>query len=165
MDKLGSAVREYLFGPPRSDWPDRAACGPRPAQRALARHLSSNRRELPCHRRAGRLAQYFAPDRNAAVAGLGAQRDGRSRTTRPDLCAAYLGREAADRNRLAVLRRRPDAGRRSHRTRTAIDPEPAYFRRQGAVGRGSPRRGPDPAVGPDPGGGGGADREIQFTAK
>ncbi len=40
------------------------------------------------------------------VAGLGAQRHGGSRAARADLCAAYLGRPAADRARPALLRRR-----------------------------------------------------------
>ena len=105
-------------GPPRSDWPDRAACRARPAQRALARHFSSNRRELSRDRRTRRLAQYFAPDRDAAVAGFGPQRDVGPRSARPDLCAAYLGRPPADRTRPALLRRRPDAGRRPHRSRS-----------------------------------------------
>src|SRR5664279_3238952 len=80
------------FGPPRTDWPDRAACGPGPTQRAFAGYFSSNRRELSGDRRTGRLAQHLAPDRDAAVAGLGAQRDVGSRGARPDLRAAYLGR-------------------------------------------------------------------------
>ena len=147
------------------DRSDRAECRACPAQRALARHFSSNRRELSRDRRAGRLAQHLAPDRGAAVAGLGAQRDVRSRAARPDLCAAYLGGPAADRTRPALLRRCPDAGRRSHRSGAAIDPEPARLRRPGAIGRSRPWRGPDAAVGPDAGGGGGADREIQFAAE
>ena len=88
-----------------------------------------------------------------------------SRAARPDLRAAYLGGPAADRTRLAVLRRRPDAGRRSHRSGAAVDPDPACLRRPGAIGRGRARRGADAAVRPDPGGRGGADREIQFAAE
>ena len=152
-------------GPPRSDRPDRAACRACPAQRAFAGYISPDRRELSGDRRTGRLAQHLAPDRGAAVAGLGAQRDGRSRAARPDLCAAYLGRAAADRIRAALLCRCPDAGRRSHRSRTAIDPDPACFRRQGAIGRGRARRGADPAVRPYPGGRRGVDRQIQFAAE
>src|SRR5260370_10443469 len=98
MARLGE-LREYFCGPARSDWPDCAACGARPAQRALARHISSNRRELSRDRRARRFAQYFAPDRGAAVAGLGAQRDVGSRATWPDLRAAYGVRLAAHRTR------------------------------------------------------------------
>ena len=84
---------------------------------------------------------------------------------RPDLRAAYLGRPAADRTRPAVFRRCPDAGRRPHRAGAAVDPEPARLRRQGAIGRGGARRGPDPAVRPDPGRRRGADRQIQFAAE
>src|SRR4030081_1441115 len=84
-------------GPPRSDWPHSAECGARPAQRALAGHISSNRRELSGDRRTRRFAQHFAPDRGAVVTGLGAQRNVGSGTARPDLRAAYLGRPAADR--------------------------------------------------------------------
>ena len=83
----------------------------------------------------------------------------------PGLRAAYLGRPAADRTGPAILRRRPDAGRRSHRAGTAIDPDPACLRRPGAIGRGGARRSVDPAVGPDPRGGGGPDRQIQFAAQ
>ncbi len=43
----------------------------------------------------------------------------------------------------------------------AVDPEPARVRRPGAIGRGRAWRSPDAAVRPDPGGGGGADRQIQ----
>ena len=157
--------QEVPFGPPRTDRPDRAACRARPAQRAFARDFSSNCRELSRHRRAGRLAQHFAPDRGAAVAGVGAQRDVRSRAARPDLRAAYLGRTAADRTRPAVFRRCPDAGRRSHRTGTAVDPDPACLRRQGAIGRGGAWRSADAAVRPHPGRGRGADGEIQFAAE
>src|SRR6202022_4899858 len=102
--------------------------------------ISSNRRELPGDRRTGRLAQPFAPDRGAAVAGLGAQRDGPSRAAWADLRAAYLGRPAADRTGFAVFRRRPDAGRRSHRIGAAVEPEPAGVRRPSAGGRGPPWR-------------------------
>src|SRR5471030_3008149 len=93
MDRLGRGVP---FGPPRSDWPDRAERRACPAQPAFTRYFSSNRRELSRNRRTGRLAQHFAPDRDAAVAGLGAQCDVGPRATRPDLRAAYLGRPAAD---------------------------------------------------------------------
>src|ERR1700722_12380018 len=163
--QIRAGMEGAACGPSRSHRFDRAACRPGPAQRALAGHFSSNRRELSGDRGTGRRAQYFAPDRGAAVAGLGAQRDGRSRTARPDLRAAYLGRKAADRIRFKVFRRCIDADGRSHRAGAAVDPEPARFRRQGAVGRGCARRGPDAAVRPDPGGGGGADREIQFAAQ
>ena len=70
-----------------------------------------------------------------------------------------------DRIRLAVFRRCPDAGRRSHRGGAAVDPDPARLRRQGAIGRGRARRSVDAAVRPDPGRGGGADRQIQFAAE
>ncbi len=140
-------------------------CRPGPAQRAFARHFSANRRELSRDRRAGRLAQHLAPDRRAAVAGLGPQRDVGPRTARPDLCAAYLGRPAADRTRPALLRRCPDAGRRSHRAGAAVDPDPARVRRPGAIGRGSAWRSADAAVRADPRRGGGADRQIQFAAE
>ena len=158
-------MQGVIRGPPRSDRPDRAACRACPAQRAFARDFSSNRRKLSRDRRAGRLAQYLAPDRDAAVAGLGAQRHVGSGAARPDLCAAHLGRPAADRTRPALLRRCPDAGRRSHRSRAAVDPEPARLRRPGAIGRGRAGRGPDPAVRPDPRRRRGADAEIQFAAE
>src|ERR1700709_2839524 len=96
MDRL-RGLGGITLGPPRSDWPDRAECGARPAQRAVTRHFSSNRRELSHDPRTPRLAQYLAPDRGAAVAGLGAQRDVRPRAARPDLRAAHLGRPVADR--------------------------------------------------------------------
>src|ERR1700712_1054181 len=108
MDRLG-VLGGITIGPPRSDWPDRAECGASPAQRAFARHFSSNRRELSRDRRTRRLAQYLAPDRDAAVAGLGAQRDVRPRAARPDLRAAHLGRPASGRTSPAVLRRCPYA--------------------------------------------------------
>ena len=84
---------------------------------------------------------------------------------RPDLCAAYLGRPVADRTRPAILRRRPDAGRRPHRAGTGIDPEPACLRRPRAIGRGGARRSVDAAVRPDPRRRRGADRQIQFAAE
>ena len=49
---------------------------------------------------------------DAAVAGLGAQRDVGPRAARPGLCAAHLGRAAADRARAALLRRCADGDRR-----------------------------------------------------
>src|ERR1051325_4856582 len=107
MDKLG-AIEGNDSGSSRSDRPDRAECRAGPAQRALAGYFSSNRRELPRDRRTRRLAQYFAPDLGTIVAGLGPQRDGGSRATRPDLCAAYLGGKAADRTGPAVFCRRAD---------------------------------------------------------
>src|SRR5260370_18108573 len=164
IDKLGS-VEGVACGPPRSDWPDRAECRARPAQRAFAGYISSNRRELSSDRRTRRFAQHFAPDRGAAVAGLGAERDVGSGAARPDLCAAYVGGTAADRIGFAVFRRCLDAGRRSHRTGTAVDPEPACVRRQGATSRGPPSRSLDAAVRPDTGRRGGADRKIQFAAE
>src|SRR5713226_10128958 len=102
MDRLGCVVKGVPCGPPRTDWPDRAECRARPAQRALAGYISSNRRELSRDRRTRRFAQYFAPDRGAAVTGLGAERDVGSRAARPDLRAAHLGRAAADRIGFAV---------------------------------------------------------------
>src|SRR5258708_39084983 len=152
-------------GSPRSDWPDCAECRARPAQRALAGHLSSNRRKLPRDRRTRRIPQHFAPDRSTAVAGLGAQRDVRSGAAWPDLRAAYFGRPAADGVRPAVLRRCVDAGRRSHRRGAAIDPDPACLRRQGAIGRSGPWRSPDAAVRADARRGGGIDGKIQFAIK
>src|SRR5215208_5783385 len=105
-DRQIRGCEELSIGPPRSDWPDRAACRARPAQRAITRHFSSNRRELSRDRRTCRLTQYFAPDRGAAVAGFRPQRDVGPRSARPDLCAAYLGGPPSDRTRLALLRRR-----------------------------------------------------------
>ena len=166
QDKIGAQdVGSLIFGSPRTDWPDLVACRACPAQRAFARYLPPDRRELSGHWRAGRLAQHLAPDRGSAVAGLGSQCDGRSRSARADLCAAYLGRTVADRNRPQLLCRCLDAGRRSHRSRTAIDPDPACFRRQGAIGRGGTRRGADAALRPDARGRRGADRQIQFAAE
>src|SRR3981081_1291116 len=141
MDKLGSVGRRVPGGPPRSDWPDRAECRARPAQRAFPGHLSSNRRELSRDRRTRRFAQYFAPDRGAAVAGLGAERDVRSGTAWPDLRAAHLGWPAADRIGLTFLRRCLDAGWRSDRAGAAVDPEPACFRLKGGIGRSRPLTG------------------------
>ncbi len=141
------------------------SCRACPAQRAFARYFSSNRRKLSRDRRARRLAEHLAADRGSAVAGLGAQRDGRPGTARPDLCAAHLGRPAADRTGPAVFRRCPDADRRPHRSRTAVDPEPARLRRPGAIGRGGAWRGADAAVRPDPRRRRGADRQIQFAAE
>src|SRR4051812_14503896 len=63
IDKL-EGLGGIALGPPRSDWPDRAECRARPAQRALTRHFSSNRRELSHDRRTRRLAQHLAPDRD-----------------------------------------------------------------------------------------------------
>ena len=163
--RSGAGLRSFDFGSPRTDWPDFVACGACPAQRALARYLPPDRRELPGHRRAGRLAQHLAPDRGSTVAGLGPQCDGRSRGARADLRAAYLGRPSADRNRPAVLCRCLDAGRRSHRGGTAIDPDPACRRRPGAIGRGRARRGVDPALRSHARRRGGVDRQIQFAAE
>src|SRR6266702_2787498 len=163
--QIRGQLREYLVGPPRPNWPDRAECRAGSAQRAFARYFSSNRRELPRDRRTGRLAQHFAPDRGAAVAGLGAQRDVGPRSARPDLRAAYLGRTSSHRTRLTLLRRCPDADRRPHRGRTPVDPDPARLRRPRAIGRGSTWRSPDAAVGPDPCRRRGVDREIQFAAE
>ena len=165
-DKISAQnVGSLIFGSPRTDRPDRIACRACPAQRAFAGYLPPDRRELSGDRRTRRLAQHLAPDRGSAVAGLGPQRDGRSRSARADLCAAYLGWTVADRNRPAVLCRCPDAGRRSHRSRAAIDPDPTRFRRQGAVGRGCTWRGADPALRPHARGRRGVDRQIQFTAE
>ena len=110
--------RGVALGLPRR--PDRRDAGePRAAQRALARDFPPDRRELSRDRRAGRLAQHLAPDHDAAVAGLGPQRDVGPRTARPRLCAAHLGRAAADRTRAALLRRRADGDRRPLRGRAA----------------------------------------------
>src|SRR6266481_2621395 len=158
-------ARGVALGPPRSDWPDRAACRARPAQPAFAGYISSDRGELSGDRRTGRFAQYFAPDRGAAVAGLGAKCDVGSRAAWPDLRAAHFGRPAADRTGLTFFRRCPDAAWRSYRSGTAVDPDPACLGRQGAIGRGRPRRGADPVVRPDPGRGGGADGKIQLAAE
>ncbi len=95
--------------------------GPGPAQRALARDFPPDRRELSGDRRAGRLAQSVAHPADDLVAGLGAQRHVGPRTARPGLCAAHLGRAAADRDGAALLRRCADADRRSHRERPPGD--------------------------------------------
>src|SRR5262249_36046601 len=93
--------------------PDRRDAGePRPAQRALARYFPTDRRELPRHRRTRGLAQYFTLDHDPAVACVRAQRDVGSGAARPHLCAAHLGWAAADRARLAFLRRCIDGDRR-----------------------------------------------------
>src|SRR6185312_12410064 len=109
-DKL-RGIGGQTIGLSRSDQPVNAAGGARPAQPAFAGNFSPDSRKLSCDRRTRRLAQHFAPDRGAIVAGLGAQRDGRSRAARPDLRAAYLGWAAADGTRLAILRGRLDADR------------------------------------------------------
>ncbi len=102
--------------------PDRFDPGlARAVERPFARDFPADRRELSGDRRAGRLAQHLAPAADVAVAGLGPQRDVRPRTARPDLCAAYLGRPAADRTRPALLRRCADADRRHQRQRQARD--------------------------------------------
>src|SRR6185295_14039839 len=98
-DRQIRGCEELESGPPRSDWPDRAARRARPAQRALARHFSSNRRELSRDRRTRWLTQYFPSDCGAAVAGFRAQRDVGPRAARPDLCAAHFGGTIADRTR------------------------------------------------------------------
>src|SRR6516162_1764427 len=97
----------------RPDWQQRSQ--PCAAQRALARDFPSDRRELSCDRRAGRLAQPVAHHSDDAVAGFGAQRDAGPGAARAHLCAAHFGRPAADRTRSAVLCRCPDANRRSER--------------------------------------------------
>ena len=146
------------------DVPDRRdADQPGAAQRALARDFPPDRRELSGHRRAARLAQPVAADHHAAVARLGAQRHGRPRAARPDLCAAHLGRPAADRTGPALLRRCADADRRSRRSRPARDRGPGRRRRQ--VDRGGADRGLRPAVRPDARGRRGADREIERAAQ
>ena len=117
------------------------------AQRTLARDLSPDRRELSGDRRAGRLAQSVAHPADDAVAGVGAQRHVRSGAARPRLCAAYLGRAAADRVRAALLRRCPDAGRRS---------------RPSAIARRSRRRSP---AGPGEVGRVGADRSVRASLR
>ena len=66
-------------------------------------------------RRAARLAQPVASPADVAFAGLRAQRDERSRGSRPDLLAAYLRRPTADPGRPALLRRCLHGGRRSLR--------------------------------------------------
>ena len=133
MDKSCASTGVHL-GQPRS------AIGREPAelgsaQRALARDLSPDRRELSGDRRAGRLAQSVAHPADDAVAGVGAQRHVRSGTARPRLCAAYLGRAAADRVRAAFLRRRPDADRRSDRARSQGDRGAGRRLGSGQVGR------------------------------
>ncbi len=142
-------LRSKGFGLARR--PDRLDPGqPRRAQRALARDFPPDRRELSDDRRAGRLAQSGAHPADRAVAGLGAQRDVGPRAARPDLCAAYLGRPAADRARPALFRRRADGGRRSHRRRPPLDRGAGRRRRQQQVAGVDPHRGLADAVGADP---------------
>ena len=64
-----------------------------------------------------------------------------SRAARPHLCAAHLGRAAADRARPAFLRRRADAGRRSDRARSQRDRGPGRRLGSGQVGRDGADRG------------------------
>src|SRR5262245_36747310 len=97
---LRAGLKEGAFVPGR---PDRHRTGePRAAQRPLARDLPPDRRELSRDRRPGRLAQPVTADPNPAVARIGAQRDGRPRAARLDLCAAHLGRTPTDRAGLAL---------------------------------------------------------------
>src|SRR4051812_18318459 len=160
-----SLLEEADGGPPRSDQPDDAAGGARAAQRALAGDFPPDRRKLPRDRRAGRLAQHLAPDRGSTITGLSAQRHGRSGAARPGLCAAYLCRPAADGTGPALLRRRPDAGRRPHRGRAAVDRKPAGLRGPSAIGRGGVGRGAHAAVRVDARRVGRAHGEIQFAAE
>ena len=64
------------------------------------------------HRRARRLPHPVAPPAAGAFAGLHPQRDGRPGGGGAALCAAYLGRAAADRARPAAVRRRAAGIRR-----------------------------------------------------
>ena len=142
---LLSSARER--SPRVSRCPDRRKPGqPRPAQRALARDLPPDRRELSRDRRAGRLAQSFTPDHDAALAGLRAQRDGGPRAAWPDLRAAHLRRPAADGVGPALLRRRAHADRRPQRKRPAHDRGAGRRRRQ--VGGERAHRSLRPAVRP-----------------
>ena len=136
---------------------------PGAAQRALARDFPADRRELSDDRRAARLAQPVAADHHAAVAGLGAQRHGRPRAARPDLCAAHLGGPAADRTGAALLRRCADAGRRPQRERAPPDRVAGRRRRQ--VGRERADRGVGPAVRAHARRRRGADREVERAAE
>ena len=146
--------------------PDRHDPGePRRAQRALARDFPADRRELSDDRRAGRLAQPVAHPADAAVAGLGAQRDVGPRAARPDLCAAYLGRPAADRAWAALLRRCADADRRSHRRGPPLDRGAGRRRRATAVARKRADRSLADAVGPDALGRRRAHRQEQRAAQ
>src|ERR1043165_8320814 len=95
MDNSGSKT-ETRAGVPR-DSPRIEPGGPRAAQRTLARDLPPDRRKLSRDRRAGRLAQSGAPDPDDLVAGLGAQRHGRSRTRWAFVRAAYVSGAAAAR--------------------------------------------------------------------
>ena len=146
------------------DVPDRQSqVEPRADQRALARDLPPDRRELSGDRRAGRLAQHLAPDHDAAVAGLGAQRDVGPRAARPHLCAAHLGRTAADRAGLALLRRCADGDRRPRRRRPARHGGQGRGRRQ-VHGRGA-QRGLRHALRPHARGRRGAGGEVERAAQ
>src|ERR1043165_4134784 len=105
------------------------------AQRALARDLPADRRELSRDRRTGRLAQSRADHSDDLVARLGAQRDGRPRAARARLRAAHLRRATADRAGAALLRRCADAGRRYHRAGPPGDRGASRGRRHVEIGR------------------------------
>jgi len=98
-------------------------------------------------RRAGRLAQSVAHPADDVVTGVGAQCHVRSGAARSCLCAAYLGRPAADRDGTAVLRRCADADRRPHRARPP---------RHRSASRG---------LRPRQVGGGGVDRSVGFAVR
>ena len=138
---------------------------PRPAQRALARDLPPDRRELSGDRRAGRLAQSRAHHPDDAVAGLGAQRDGGPGAAGPRLRAAHLRGPAADRTGLALLRRRADAGRRSHRQRPQGDRGAGGRRRHRRIGGLRAQRGLRHAVRTDPRRRRGADGKVEYAAQ
>ena len=140
--------------------PDR----PRAAQRALARDLPADRRELSGDRRAGRLAQPLPAHPDDAVAGLGAQRDVRPRAARADLCAAHLGRPAADRARPALLRRRADGDRRPARRPTGASIE-AQVAARGQIIRRRAQRGLRHALRPHARGRRGAQRQVERAAQ
>ena len=110
--------------------PDRRDAGePRSAQRALARHLPADRRELPRHRRAvgsRNISRLIATPLSPASV----------RNVMSDLeqlglvYAAHLGRPAADGGGAALLRRRADGDRRSRRIRPSRDGGQGRGRRQ-----------------------------------
>ena len=150
-----------LVGAGRPDRRD--AGGPRSTQRAFARYFPPDRGELSRHRRAGGLAQHLTPDHDAALARFGAQRDVGPGAARPHLCAAHLGRPAADRDGAALLRGRADGNRRPRRSRPARDGGQGRGRRQ--VHGGGAERSLGHAVRPHARGRRGAGRQIERAAQ
>jgi len=114
-----------------------------------------------------RFAQYFAPDRvplsPASVRNVMSDLE----QLWADLRAAkkHLGRPVADRTGSAFFVDALMQVGDLTEAEAAVDPEPADDRRQAQSVEAAVGRSPDAAVGPDPGRGGGADREIQFAAQ